>query len=162
APKTLPPAILRYVRPLIILALLSSYATAQSPLVKILTDELDRNFTVLKQKGDPPPYFMAYAVSDGEEYYLSASQGSIDIQNHGRSRLLDVTVRVGNPQFDNYRMVGTDRPRFTTGSAIALDDNPAAIRQTLWLSTDRVYRGAAQRLIRLKADEKLRAKPDDG
>jgi len=54
------------------------------------------------------------------------------------------------------------RPRFTPGSAIVLDDNPAAIKQSLWLMTDRVYRGAAQQLIRLKSDEKLRAKPQDG
>jgi len=153
---------LRNVRSLFLFALLSSLATAQSPLVKILGDELNRNFTVLKQKGDPPPYFMGYEVYDGEADVVAASQGSLDVQNHGRSRYLDVTIRVGSPQFDNYRMTGADRPRFTTGTAIALDDDPAAIRQNLWLSTDRVYRGTSQRLIRLKADEKLRAKSEDG
>ncbi len=133
----------------------------QSPLVKILADELDRNFTALKQKGEPPPYFMGYAVSDDEADVVVASQGALDVQNHGRRRILDVTIRVGSPQFDNYRRVGNDRPRFTSGTSIALEDNPVSIRQTLWLATDRVYRAASNRLIRIKADEKLRAAADD-
>ncbi len=78
-----------------------------------------------------------------------------------RRRILDMTVRVGSPQFDNYRRVGNDRPRFTSGISIALDDNPVAIRQEVWLATDRVYRAASNRLIRIKADEKLRAAADD-
>ena len=88
---------------------------------------------------------------------ITASRGSLDTDNHAHRRSLDVTVRVGNPHFDNYRSVGNDRPRFTPGSAIALDDNPVAIRQSVWLATDRVYRAASNRLIRIKADEKLRA-----
>src|SRR5271165_1165043 len=44
---------------------------------------------------------------------------------------------------------------------IALDDNAASIRKTVWLTTDRVYRGAAQRLIRIKSDEKLRSAASD-
>ena len=39
---------------------------AQSPLTKILLDELTRNFTILKQQGDPPPYFMGYEVTETE------------------------------------------------------------------------------------------------
>jgi predicted Zn-dependent protease len=45
---------------------------------------------------------------------------------------------------------------------LALDDNPAALKQTIWLMTDRVYRGSSQRLIRLKNDDKLRAQQGDG
>jgi TldD protein len=148
---------------LISLALFSTCASAQSPLIKILADELDRNFTVLKQKADPAPYFMAYEVSESETDVLVASQGSLEAQNHDHARYLDVTIRTGSPQFDNYRMVANQgRPRFTSAAAIALEDNPAAIRQTVWLATDRTYRAASQRLIQLKADEKLRAQAEDG
>jgi len=139
----------------------SNCAFAQSPLTKILLDELTRNFTILKQKGDPPPYFMSYAVTETEGDVVEASGGSIDGQNHGQVRELDVTVRTGDPAFDNYRRVGGNAPHFTTGAALALDDNPAAIKQTVWLSTDKVYRGASQRLIQLKSDDKLRAAPQD-
>ncbi len=37
-----------------------------------------------------------------------------------------------------------------------------AIRQAVWLATDRVYRNASQRLIQIQADEKLRAAATDG
>src|ERR1700689_2318245 len=90
----------------------SSCAFAQSPLTKILVDELNRNFTILKQKGDPPPYFMGYAVTETEANVGEASGGSIDAQNHGQLRELDLTVRTGDPSFDNYRRVGRDQPRF--------------------------------------------------
>ena len=94
-------------------------AHAQSPLVKILSDELDRNFTVLKQKGDPPPYFMGYEVTDDEaDVVIGQPADRSTARITSIDRLLDVTVRAGSPKFDNYRRVGNDRPRFTSGSAI--------------------------------------------
>jgi predicted Zn-dependent protease len=150
------------VRTILFLAFLSTCAPAQSQLSKILSSELERNFTTLKQKGDPPPYFMGYAVTDKETNTIVASAGSVDAQNHDHARLLDITVRVGTPKFDNYRRVNGQIPRFTVTMPLALEDNPAAIRQAAWLATDRVYRNASQRLIQIKADEKLRAAATDG
>ena len=148
-------------RYILLLALACTSLPAQSPLIKILSDELDRNFSALKQKGDPPPYFIGYSVVDQEADVIAASGGALDSENHIHQRVLDVTVRTGTPQLDNYHRVNGDRPRFTTARAIALDDNPASIRQILWTSTDAVYRAAAARMIRLKADEKLRAQASD-
>jgi TldD protein len=149
------------VRNLCFLALLSTSIFAQSPLTKILSGELDRNFTILKQKGDPAPYFMAYSVTDTDTAAILATEGSITGQQQRRSRLLDTTVRVGTPKFDNYRRINGQIPRFTVTTPIALEDNDAAIRQSAWLATDRVYRNASQRLIQIKADEKLRAAASD-
>jgi TldD protein len=142
--------------------LLAVSARAQSPLIKILSGELDRNFSILKEKADPAPYFIGYEVVDDESDVILASRGSIDAQNHGRHRLLDVTVRAGSPKFDNYHRTGsTDRIRFTSATPIALDDNPLSIRRSVWLATDRVYRAASNRLVRIKADEKLHAESGD-
>jgi predicted Zn-dependent protease len=149
------------VRTLFLLAILSSCTFAQAPLTKILVSELERNFNILKDKGDPPPYFLSYEVTETEEDALAASDGSIEGESHGHVRLLDTTLRTGTPKFDNYRRVGNDRPRFTSATALALDNNEAAIRQTVWMATDHVYRGASQRLIQLKANDKLRAQADD-
>jgi len=150
------------VRYLAFLALLCVSARAQSPLIKILSDELERNFKILKEKGDPPPYFIGYSVVDEEADVLAASSGALDADNHVHQRALDVTIRTGSPQFDNYRSVNGDRPRFTVAHAIALDDNPAAIRQILWTSTDAVYRAAAARMIRLKVPCTLWHSPTAG
>ena len=148
-------------RTLVVFSLLAVCAHAQSPLVKILSGELERNFTAL-QKADPAPYFLGYEITDQEEDLIVASRGSIDGQTHSHDRILDTTLRAGTPKFDNYRRIGAERPRFAIASRIALDDNPEAIRKTLWLITDRVYRSVAQRLIRIKADEKLRSASADG
>ena len=145
------------VRTILIFGLLSSCAFAQAPLTKVLVSELERNFNTLKAKGDPAPYFLAYEVSETEEDAIIASDGSIEGENHSHLRLLDTTLRAGSPKFDNYRRVGNDRPRFTTATPLALDNNETALRQTVWMATDRVYRGASQRLIQLKANDKLRA-----
>jgi TldD protein len=153
------------VRTLLAFALLSSCVTsrvqAQTPLTKILVSELERNFNTLKAKGDPQPYFLGYEVTETQSDALMASDGSLEAENHGHLRLLDTTLRAGSPKFDNYRRVGNDRPRFTTATPLALDDNEAALRQTVWSATDRVYRGASNRLIQLKANDKLRAQAED-
>ena len=146
----------------VLLALAASCVSAQSPLIDILTGELNRNFAALKDKGNPAPYFMGYSVADSESYIVSASDGAITGQNQGRARLLDITVRVGSPKFDNYRRVNGQIPNFTSTTSIALEDDPLAIRQAVWLATDRVYRSASQRLIQIQADEKLRAAATDG
>lgn len=144
------------------MALIATCVSAQSPLSKILSSELDRNFAALKAKGDPAPYFMGYSVTDSQSNVLRASDGAVSSQNQTRARLLDITVRVGSPKFDNYRRVNGQIPRFTVTTAIALEDNPVSIRQAVWLATDRVYRNASQRLIQIKADEKLKAAATDG
>ncbi len=146
---------------LLIACSVPSCAWAQSPLTKILLDELTRNFTILKQQADPPPYFMDYEVTETESHVVESSGGSVDDESHGHTRELDVSVRTGDPSFDNYRRVGNDQPRISTSALLTLDDNAPAIKRDLWLSTDRAYRSASQRLIRLKSDEKLRAAPQD-
>lgn len=135
-----------------------------SPLVDILTSELDRNFAALKAKADPPPYFLSYAVTDLEGESVSASLGALNARNQSHRRLLDVSLRVGSPQLDNYRRVRGDLPQFTSGTLITLDDAPDAIKRRLWLETDRVYRVASQRLLNVKTNQQgqVEAKDDSG
>ena len=53
-------------------------ASAQTVLTRTLTEELDRNFQILKQKTDPKPYFMSYEVTDVESDSIIAAHGSVD------------------------------------------------------------------------------------
>ncbi len=129
--------------------------------MKVLGEELDRNFTYLQENGDPKPYFMSYEVTDSQTDTISASQGSIDSQNHSHRRILDTTVRVGSYKFDNYHLEGGRQPRFNRGMAMTIEDNPLAIRHALWLATDQVYRAASQRLIQLEGNEQLRSEGGD-
>ncbi len=130
-------------------------------LIEILSQELDRNFRILKEKADPPPYFISYSVTESDRQVLVASRGTLVIRNRSRGRYLDVSVRVGSPKLDNYHRVQGERPQFTSGTAISLDDNPASVRNRVWQETDRVYRAAAQRFVTLKTSTQVKLSGED-
>lgn len=136
-------------------------ATNPPRLVDILSTELDRNVKILKEKGDPPPYFAAYEVTEEQSEALSASGGAVVNRSSNNSRTLDVTVRVGTVQFDNFHRNPRDPAYFTGGIPVSVDNNPDAIKRYLWEETDRVYRASSQRLLRLRTDQETKAKPDD-
>jgi len=137
-------------------------AAASPPsLLDILNDELQRNFTILKQKADPPPYYMDYTVTDEEAQSVTAMMGALVSHNKNRLRYLDITLRVGTPQLDNYHLVNGQRARFTPGEVLPLDNVPDAIRRKVWLATDRTYRLAARRLIEIKSNQETKVKGAD-
>src|SRR3984957_10979607 len=137
-------------------------AAASVPsLLDILSDELQRNFTILKQNGDPAPYYMDYTVTDEESQSLSATLGTIESRKKDRLRYLDVTLRVGAPQLDNYHSVNGQKGRFTRGEVLPLDDVPDAIRRKIWLDTDRTYKLASRRLIEIKSNQETKVKDAD-
>jgi predicted Zn-dependent protease len=143
-------------------ALCAGLGSAQtSPLLAILSEELDRNFQVLKQKADPAPYFMGYEVTDQEGWVVSATLGALKASSADRGRTLDVTVRVGSPKLDNYHRIPGERPRFTARVPLPIEDNPAAIRRRAWLETDRVYRLAAETLIKIRTNRQVKVAEED-
>ncbi len=147
---------------LVIGLLLTPVCFAQSsPLLDILDSELQRNFSVLKQKADPKPYYLGYSVVEQQSEIYSASGGALMNRNRGMNRVLDVTVRVGDHKLDNYHVVGGERPQFTSPSLIALEDNADQIKRRLWAETDRVYRLGSQRLTNLKGREQTKVAAED-
>ena len=150
-------------RRIVSLLILAAPLMAAPPpsLLDILSAELDRNFNALKQKGDPPPYYMAYAVTEVERQTLAGTLGLVNPPIKHHYRYLDITVRVGDPKLDNYRVIKGQRARFTSGALIPLDDVPAAIARRIWLETDRTYRLAARRLIEIKSNEQVSVKQSD-
>ncbi len=132
-----------------------------SVLLDVMGSELDRNFQVLKQKSDPPAYYLSYAVTEQDYTIISASLGAITAANQGRSRTLDVSVRVGSPKLDNYHRVRGERAQFTSGAPLAIDDQPAAIRRRIWLDTDRAWRAAVERLVKIRTGTQVRVAAED-
>lgn len=147
-------------RLLVILLLTPLPVAAQGKLVQILDDELRRNYEGLR-KAEPSPYFISYEVADQETQSVSASLGTALNANSISSRNLDVSIRVGDAKLDNYRQIRGDRPNFSGGVALSLDDNANALRRRIWLETDRVYRTAAQRLINIKTNQQVKLEGDD-
>jgi TldD protein len=130
-------------------------------LLDILREELNRNFSILRRKADPAPYFMAYEVTSDESASLAFTLGALTARGGNHGRYFDVTVRVGTPKLDNYHVVRGQFPRFTSGTPIPIDNVAPAIRQRVWLDTDRAYRLAAQRLIQIQSDDSLKVASAD-
>ena len=131
--------------------------SAHPDLVTIVSDELNREFSALKAKGDPPPYYMAYEVTDEQSTTESATLGALVSDSQSHFRGFDTTIRIGSPEFDNYHPYKDSRVQFTRFMQISLDDDPNEIKRALWAESDRVYRSASRRLLQIKTDQQLLA-----
>src|SRR5579864_9667579 len=96
---------LDFVRLLLPLLLVLPLSGSPPGIVHILDEELQRNFSILKQKADPPPYFMSYEVTEEESQIINASLGAINSTGKSHNRYLDITIRVGSPKLDNYHIL---------------------------------------------------------
>src|SRR5262249_2773285 len=117
-------------------------------------------------KGDPAPYFISYCVTEREGVELSTSRGALRVRSSNRTRVLEVDVRVGDYGFDNTRrMRGEHDGGGGRGHArlirLPLEDDDVAIRQAIWLETDRSYKQAVESYIRVKANADLKTKEED-
>ena len=80
-------------------------------LLDALVSELQRNRSGLKGEKDAPLYYLSYRVADGESWSQLASFGALEGTKTtpgklaGRSRVLDVAVRMGSRQLDNTHKV---------------------------------------------------------
>ena len=62
-----------------LLVSLAPSATAQSSvLLDAMSQELNRNFSALKDKADPPPYFLSYEITEQEFKSVSGTLGTVD------------------------------------------------------------------------------------
>ena len=70
-------------------------------------------------------------------------------------------MRVGDLKLDNYHSVQGDRPVFTSATALPVEDGAGAISQRVWLETDRIYRAAAERLIKIRTSAQVQLERTD-
>lgn len=151
--------------PALLAALAAFSIPAQTAENRVVLDsmkqELDRNFTALKKNADPPPYYLAYEITEQETWVTGATFGALNNSQHSKARYLDTTLRVGSPKLDNYRRARGERIQFTSGVQVAIDETPAALKDRMWLETDRVYRSAAERLIKITTNQQVKAADRD-
>jgi predicted Zn-dependent protease len=136
-------------------------AAPPSSLLDTLTSELDRNFRVLKDKADPPAYFISYEVTDIDSHTIGASLGDISSHEDSHRRYLDVGLRVGSAKLDNYHLIGGAAPQYSAVAAVPVESGTAALKQTAWIETDRAYRAAAERLIKIKTSQQVKVASQD-
>ena len=72
-------------------------APVANPLLRILSDELQRNVEGLKRE-PVPPYFASYTVYDVQSASVRASFGALTSSGSNRSRSAVIDVRVGDSE----------------------------------------------------------------
>ena len=125
---------------------------------RAMQDELARSMKQLRldaASSDPAqtPYFIAYKIVDMDTKYAEGSLGALVSSGENRSRILTVTVRVGDYQLDNSHYLSNSLGAtelfgslFGGVTALPLDDNYDELRRTIWLATDRAYKAAVENL----------------
>jgi predicted Zn-dependent protease len=139
---------------------------AKPPGLVALETELSRGMAALKAKGSPAPYYIGYEVHDRTETVVSASYGALVQSSTRRSRILDTDVRVGDYGLDSTHAIRSDDFDFSSGmsghaAALPLSDDPAALQAVAWAETDRRYRDAAERLVKVRAQRALKVAEED-
>src|SRR5579883_26365 len=139
---------------------------APSPVSQALEQEMGRAFQLLKQKGNPAPYFVSYSVRENESVDIAASLGALRNSDKDRSRLLDVDVRVGDYALDSTHQIRGQRgsntgPAYSYPVLMPIDNDVDALRSVIWLETDRKYKAAVERFIQVKANRAIKVEEDD-
>jgi len=141
----------------IFLALLFIHpATRGEILLETMQQELERSVAALKDMGDDSLYFLQYEVYDIQEVGIGATLSALSLDKRYRRRFLKVDVRVGSPNLDNsheIRGAGFDFSAYMPREAeIPIENDPAAIRAVIWQETDKAFRDAKERYIKVKAN----------
>jgi predicted Zn-dependent protease len=131
--------------------------TMESELHRAM-DSLGNTATDATQQ--PKPYFLSYAVSDSNSVSLSSQFGAITGSRESHRRFADVQVRIGTPAEDNTH--GDHRNSALTTVPLPLTNDREAIARSLWFATNRGYGNALDGYLKVKTEQQVRAKEEDG
>jgi len=121
-------------------------------ILRAMKDELARS-RQLRIVSLDAPYFIEYRVEDTVSTSIVATMGALVGSSETMHRIPKVRVRVGDYAFDNADHIFSDA---YTGSRydpdqMSTDNDYTALRQVLWLATDRAYKTAEEAIARKRA-----------
>jgi predicted Zn-dependent protease len=124
----------------------------KDPILKAMLEELDRSMNQLQLKGFAKPFFIQYRIEEVDDFETKAEFGAGQGAAHAHERVARITVRVGDYKTDSSGGRGDGALQLA-----ALDDDPIALRSSLWTATDQAYKSAlaayAQKQAALKQVE---------
>ncbi len=140
-------------------------AQQADPVLSAMKGELNRSFQNLK-KATPPPYFLSYQLTDNRAVVITASFGALTGSTEGKTRLLDVDLRVGDYKLDNTHPIREGSAFGAFGERMGeprmpLDDAPDALSVALWQVTENRYRRAVEQLEHVKANVQVKVEQED-
>jgi predicted Zn-dependent protease len=121
----------------------------KDPILKAMLVELDRSMASLQLKDFQKPFFIQYRVEDIDDFDTRASFGAPLGANRSRARVVRVTVLVGDYKTDSSTPRGDGVAELTT-----VDNDPIALRSTLWAVTDQAYKTALAAYAQKQAELK--------
>ncbi|MEI9968856.1 MAG: metallopeptidase TldD-related protein [Terracidiphilus sp.] len=121
----------------------------KDPVLKAMLAELDRSMSQLQLQGFAKPFFIQYRLEEVDDFATTAEYGSSEGSDHARQRIARITVRVGDYKTDSSGARGDGALEIAV-----LDDDPTAIRSTLWAGTDQAYKNALSAYAQKQAELK--------
>jgi len=120
---------------------------AENSLIKkAMKDELHRNMKELSYKDYSKPFYISYSIADIKSATITATLGAIlsnDTQNYKSKnvRLMMGDYQVNDENFEDPNNIAA----YNIGEiSMPVDNDYWGIRRSLWLSTDAVYKAAAE------------------
>jgi TldD protein len=134
-------------------------------LMNALEQELKRSFKVLSKTKPAPLYFLHYEIWDEHNISITASLGAIYVDSDERHCYLDVDVRVGSPKLDNTHEIRGGGFNYLDWipsiNEITISDDPDAVKAALWSETDRQFKEAQQKFIKIEAESEVKVAETD-
>ena len=138
---------------------------ASSVLVDTMDSELHRAMNSLGSTGRRGaaaeallPQLLRSPTANRSASARSSARSPARTQSH--RRFADVQVRIGTPAEDNTH--GDHRNSALTTIPLPLTDDRAAIARSLWFATNRGYGKALDGYLKVKTEQQVRAKEEDG
>ena len=117
----------------------------QDPVITIISDELNREFTRLSEE-NYPPYYLSYRVDEIYSTAIESTFGSLTQSDDFKGRILTTTVKVGSYELDNTHELENgfkiNNTSYSFGTIFPFENNYNALKQAIWRVTDRAYKNA--------------------
>ncbi len=131
--------------------------STRDTIFRAMKDELNRNMNGLHLENMERPFFISYTIHDKSTVEILASLGAIISSEDSRNRSSIVRVMVGDYSLndENFSDFSFKYSSSMIGSSgqTPIEDDYDGIRRALWVSTDNVYKNAAELFEHKKAAE---------
>ncbi|MEA3306717.1 MAG: metallopeptidase TldD-related protein [Elusimicrobiota bacterium] len=137
------------------------------PVLKAMVGELNRSYKKLKNAEKAPLYFLQYEVFDKSSYWVGSNLGAITSESDRASKSLTVDARVGSYELDNSHEVKGKESRSRganskdIGSIQIPFNDEDAIKTKIWELTDKSYKEALDKYLKVVMNKKVTAKEED-
>jgi TldD protein len=121
-------------------------ALLEDTQLRAMENELARSQT-LRLNDLPRPYFISFSSDDAQIFSASASLGGLLSAGGGPVRVASLQIRLGDYKFDNMNCAFSGGMRSVP---LPLEDDYNALRTSLWLAADAVYKRSTEELAAKK------------